>query len=247
MNNSNYKTSWLLAAVLFIALPAQATTWDFTPGGTGTEALGSGFGNSLNFLQDEELLVVTSWYEFGNKKAKFREANVSQFDLGLGACNQREGNSCYADGVADPVDNDGQREWLLLELDQSYTFASATVSAVDAQLPLGLSLWIGSLAPGASLDGVDYPDLAGLGFGPQTDVSLAAGNSDVALNAVLGNALLIGASRYGGSDAFYLQSLTASPAVVPLPPAVWMFGSALGLLAWLRRSLSLPVAKGQEW
>lgn len=32
-----------------------------------------------------------------------------------------------------------------------------------------------------------------------------------------------------GSDAIYLAS------VIPVPPAVWLFGSALGLLGWLRR------------
>jgi hypothetical protein len=83
MNNSNYKKRFLLSAALFIADPAQAMAWDFTPGGAGMEAVDSGFGNSLDFLQDQEFLVATSWCEFGKNKAKFRDANVSQFDLGL--------------------------------------------------------------------------------------------------------------------------------------------------------------------
>jgi len=250
VNNANYKTSLLLAALLLFALPVQATTWDFAPGGSSVQPVGSGFDNELRFLQDDSLLIATGWFESAKKlsNAKLRSANVSQFDGGLGLCNRREGNNCYGDGTDQPIDNAGQREWLLLQLEGDWSFESLTVSLVDNQSPLALSYFIGTVESPASLNGVRYEELAGLGFGPRVDVTLAAGDmANLALDSVLGNALLIGGGWDRDSDAFFASSLSAQPTVVPLPPAVWMFGSALGLLACLRRSLSLPVPKGQEW
>lgn len=52
--------------------------------------------------------------------------------------------------------------------------------------------------------------------------------------------LLVGAppeaslgSLTAGSSQFYIDSFDAT--VVPIPPAVWLFGSALGLLGWMKR------------
>lgn len=42
-------------------------------------------------------------------------------------------------------------------------------------------------------------------------------------------------SYLGGDGNDIILSLTSKEAVVPLPPAVWLFGSALGLLGWLKR------------
>jgi hypothetical protein len=39
-----------------------------------------------------------------------------------------------------------------------------------------------------------------------------------------------------GWDSFKIESVTFSP--VPIPAAVWLFGSALGLLGWMRRKAS---------
>ncbi|MCK6370316.1 MAG: hypothetical protein L6Q83_03150 [Gammaproteobacteria bacterium] len=39
---------------------------------------------------------------------------------------------------------------------------------------------------------------------------------------------------------FTLVALTTQPAAVPVPAAVWLFGSALGLLGWLRRGAAQP-------
>lgn len=55
---------------------------------------------------------------------------------------------------------------------------------------------------------------------------------------------LLGTVSGAGGDSFQLQTQTAnnsiykvdfSTAVVPVPAAVWLFGSALGLLGWVRR------------
>ena len=37
------------------------------------------------------------------------------------------------------------------------------------------------------------------------------------------------------AEAFDIGGDVLSIAVIPIPPAVWLFGSALGLLGWLRR------------
>jgi hypothetical protein len=55
---------------------------------------------------------------------------------------------------------------------------------------------------------------------------------------------LLGGISGAGGDSFQLQTQTAnnsiykvdfSTAVIPVPAAVWLFGSALGLLGWVRR------------
>jgi hypothetical protein len=46
------------------------------------------------------------------------------------------------------------------------------------------------------------------------------------------------ASQPTGTDTLYEFQLTASEVVVPVPAAVWLFGSALGLLGWVRRRVA---------
>lgn len=36
----------------------------------------------------------------------------------------------------------------------------------------------------------------------------------------------------------YMSDSTFSAQIVPLPPAVWLFGSALGVMGWMRRQIS---------
>jgi hypothetical protein len=43
----------------------------------------------------------------------------------------------------------------------------------------------------------------------------------------------------GTNDAARLQLVTLSGTVVPIPAAAWLFGSALGLLGWVRRKRSV--------
>jgi hypothetical protein len=39
----------------------------------------------------------------------------------------------------------------------------------------------------------------------------------------------------GSSELISKNLRIDAPPVIPLPPAVWLFGSALGLLGWMRR------------
>jgi hypothetical protein len=43
----------------------------------------------------------------------------------------------------------------------------------------------------------------------------------------------LGPILQGGGDQFYIEAMNVT--LVPIPGAVWLFGSALGILGWLRR------------
>ena len=225
------------AALLCIfSTPAMAVTWQLTPDGSPVTESGNLFINSLEFLTDERLLVASAWSESGNQQ-RFGGGRVRLDPTGLGACSWREGFDCFRSGTPLPVDNNGTREYLLLQLDGDFNFESALVDLAGG-LPSGFSYWVGSIPTDTSLNRVTYGDLASLGFGPQQDVVdvNGAANTRITLEG-RGNALLIGADRYGNSDAFFLNALTASPVVVPLPPSVVLFATALLLLGSLRKRL----------
>ncbi len=42
-------------------------------------------------------------------------------------------------------------------------------------------------------------------------------------------------SGVASSGSFYFGTYMVRSSVVPVPPALWLFGSALGLLGWMRR------------
>lgn len=69
-------------------------------------------------------------------------------------------------------------------------------------------------------------------FGPQLGSNFAAATSSLAL----GN---FGSPGFAGGTSI---NLTA----VPVPAAVWMFGSALSILGWMRRKLAPPAIDGDE-
>lgn len=217
------------------AAPAFAITWHFEPGGSELKARGNGFGNELFFAEAGAVIGVTAWAESGSKE-QFAKAFAGQYDTGIGACNSAEDRKCYRDALPQAIDNSGEREWLLLQFDDEFQLENFVVSpALSGKL--GISYWTGSISASAKLNRISYDDLAGLGFGPRQDVFFSGPDPvSVALGS-RGNAVLIGSYRYGSSDGFYLQSMQASPPVVPVPAAAWLFGSALVLLGMLRRHL----------
>jgi hypothetical protein len=46
---------------------------------------------------------------------------------------------------------------------------------------------------------------------------------------------LTAATDASGELAWIEKKFTVTTTVIPLPPAVWMFGAALGLLGWMKR------------
>jgi hypothetical protein len=94
-------------------------------------------------------------------------------------------------------------------------------------------------------------DLSGIGIINGIGVVLGdenyfPGNGAVLQSPLLSVGQLVGGTNYGlaGSGGNYSgysyyqldgQVVSVSAGVVPIPAAVWLFGSALGLLGWMRR------------
>jgi len=77
-------------------------------------------------------------------------------------------------------------------------------------------------------------------FNGVVQVSHDNGNSLITVTNGIGDLSVIGASNVlnfndqaGATDNYYISQLEMQ--VVPVPAAVWLFGSALGLLGWSRR------------
>jgi len=72
-------------------------------------------------------------------------------------------------------------------------------------------------------------------------LDMGAGNEGVAGTARYAGTfdgvdqLLIFNEGYDGAGSDYMMTFTIATSVVPVPAAVWLFGSALGLLGWGRR------------
>jgi hypothetical protein len=104
-----------------------------------------------------------------------------------------------------------------------------------------VSFWVGTVSPTVSLSGATFATLAALGFSAQMNSYNSPGEAPLTLGlgGLVGNALLVGALNPadGSADRFKIRSLvtTTGPSVVPTPAAVWLFVSALGSLAGLRR------------
>jgi hypothetical protein len=64
------------------------------------------------------------------------------------------------------------------------------------------------------------------------------GSTLISVSGGIGDLSVIGPSEFltftdGGSENYYISGANIS--AIPVPAAVWLFGSALGLLGWLRR------------
>ena len=104
-----------------------------------------------------------------------------------------------------------------------------------------ISFWVGTVSPTITLTGATFSTLASLGFSSQVNSLNGAGETalTIGLGGLVGNALLVGALNPGDGtpDRFKIRQLvTSAPAIVPLPAAAWLFLSALGSIAGLRRS-----------
>lgn len=59
-------------------------------------------------------------------------------------------------------------------------------------------------------------------------------------------AQVVNANSMGGNSGDFTGMTTFTVQVVPIPAAAWLFGSALGLLGWLRLRKGQPQAKGMR-
>ncbi|MGI9291776.1 MAG: hypothetical protein ACR2QG_10935 [Gammaproteobacteria bacterium] len=236
----------LLFAALF-AVPASAAkleVWDLTsPLGEGGNA--GGDGNFFEFdttITDVGDLQVYAWSDEGagtilSESEVFSDAN------GLGACNSQEFflfaflNCSVIDANWRAVDNAGERDWLLIYLPNvsGNEWRDITIAPKN-DLDMDISYWIGTIDDPSDLNGVDTDDAGlGLSFGNRVDVDNdnTGGNITITFSdydpAVFGNAILVGSS-YNDVDLNDGFIATSVSALVPVPPAVWLFVSALGIL-----------------
>jgi len=235
----------LLPAVLLVlgCQAAEASTWTFASGGNPYTTSGTSYGDRLTFSKSSERLRVTAWSDTANApKNGFESAFLRRFSTGLGVCNRDEGSvtTCINGGLNHQVDNVSQQDLVLFLFDSPQAMQSLTVDPYGVW-DRDVSFWVGTVSPSVSLSGATFGTLAALGFSAQINSYNTAGEAPLTLSlgGLVGNALLVGALHPadGSADRFKIRSLvtTAGSSVVPAPAAVWLFLSALGSLAGLRR------------
>ncbi len=222
---------------------AAASTWNFASGGNSYTTTGNSYGNRLTFSQGTEKLRVTAWSDTASGvPARFETAQIGRYSTGLGVCNRGEGTigRCINQGLDHQVDNVIQRDLVLFVFESPQAMQSLTVDPYGVW-DRDVSFWVGTISAGMSLSGLNFGTLSSLGFGGQVNSLNSTGDAPltIGLGGLVGNALLVGAVNPSDStvDRFKIRSLvTAAPtAVVPLPAAAWLFLSALGSIAGLRR------------
>lgn len=235
----------LLPAVM-VALgfqTAAASTWTFGSSGSYYVTGGSSYGNKVTFYEGTEKLRTFAWSNTAETPVGgFEPAYIRRFSTGLGVCNPDEGviTECIAGSIDHQVDNVSQQDVVLFLFESPQAMQSLTID------PWGtwdrdVSFWVGNVAPGISLTGATFDTLASLGFSSQMNSLNGAGDAalTLGLGGLVGNALLVGALNPadGTPDRFKIRSLvTLTPTtVVPVPAAAWLFLSALGSIAGLRR------------
>ncbi len=240
---------------------ASAVTIDFTAAG------GSGsYGNNMVFSDGGITVTVSAWAETGSESPAssgyylFQTAQIWSWSTGLGICNRNEGlanSSC--DNNEHELDSVGRDDLMVFYFDQVVDFDALQVT-VDPYDGSGsdpndrdLRYWVSTVGAAPALGTYTFNTLAptfGTGFLSSASSSynpfthnLGGGSG----GALTGNLLLISgnyANRYCTNsnvssdtecEAYKISSLTIQ--AIPVPGAVWFMGSALGLMAWVRRRI----------
>jgi len=234
-----------LSLILFAlgCTTASASTWTFASGGSYYVTSGSSYGNKVTFYQGDERLRTFAWSNTADTPASgFETAHIRRFSTGLGVCNRDEGaiSDCIGGSVDHQVDNVSHQDLVLFLFESPQAMQALTID------PWGVwdrdvSFWVGTVSPTVTLTGATFGSLATLGFSPQVNSLNGPGEErlTIGLGGLVGNALLVAALNPadGSADRFKIHSLvTADPTtVVPLPAAAWLFVSALGAVAGVRR------------
>lgn len=234
----------LSCIVLAVGSPvAEASTWNFASGGNSYTTTGNAFGNRLTFSQGTEKLRVTAWSDTASgMPANFETAQLGRYSTGLGVCNRAEGTitRCISQGLDHQVDNVTQRDLVLFVFESPQAMQSLTVDPYGVW-DRDVSFWVGTVSSGLSLSSLNFGTLAALGFGAPVNSLNSAGDAPltIGLGGLVGNALLVGSLSPSDStaDRFKIRALvtTTTTTVVPVPAAAWLFLSALGSIAGIRR------------
>jgi hypothetical protein len=220
-------------AVCGNAFAGTLVTYDLTGGGTEVD---SGIGNHYVFntpVFAVDPLEVWAYSDEGIGNASLEPAQViSDASLGFGVCNSQEdrvrGNGTVVpcedrQAAVTSTDNRFEQDWLLFIIPNTpdNEWVSITLESQGTQ-DMDISYWVGTL--GQAPTSFTY---AQLGASTNVNDDINAGVSlTIDLYNVQGNALLIGSSlnNLDAPDRVFVSSLTA---LVPIPPAFLMFGSAL--------------------
>ena len=193
----------------------------------------------------------------------FQTAEIYSFATGIGVCNRVEGSLASGNCETNEreIDTAGSRDDILvLYFDQTVSFSNLEVT-VDPWDGTGsdpndrdLRYWIASVPSAPDLSTFSFNTLSGT-FG--TSYLSSATSSYNAYTHMLsggggpmsGNLLMISGNWMNRNctdsditsdaecEAWKLKSIVVEPLnqVVPVPAAVWLLGSALGALGWMRR------------
>ncbi|MBM4196844.1 MAG: hypothetical protein FJ197_07065 [Gammaproteobacteria bacterium] len=192
----------------------------------------------------------------------FQTAEIYSWSTGVGVCNRVEGTLASGNCSVNEqeIDTVGSRDDLIvLYFDQIVSFGNLQVTVDPWDGPgsdpndRDLRFWVATVASGA-------PNLSTYSF---NTLSTAFGTSYLSsvissydaythlLGSVIGplsgNLLMISGNWFDRScvnrnstadkecEAWQLASIDVDVNVIPVPAAVWLLGSALGLLGWMRR------------
>jgi hypothetical protein len=245
-------------AVALLAAPAQAANmvqWNFGNPADGNGSLcGSGCGHTLEFTgSGGEKLRATAWSQPNG--GTFGSSNLGQWSGGLGVWhdpNDPDTNPQHS------VDNNGNDDFVLFELDRQIAVNTATVTTW-----LGdgnYTVWIGNngsgyngspwnLADGSNPD--QFADLDGLGFSKfdidNNGESIATDTFNDGANPVEGNVILIAARpNYNNADPSGYQEFDGikikkfggqygNGTSVPEPATLMLFTAGLAAVGFARR------------
>jgi hypothetical protein len=259
-SNRSLAARGLCALLLLLAGSAGAVTIDFRNHPTNS----GGYGNSLSFSSGGIGVSASAYAETGTQSPPasgfylFQTAQIWSWSTGLGICNRNEGvagSTC--DSSEHEVDTIGAADLLVLVFDQAVSFFNLTVDPYDGPgsdaNDRDVYYWVGNVPSLPNLLTETFDTLDNLpGFGAPVH-SAASDSYDPFTHALsgTGNVLLLSgvyfnntcksSNGYGNSEceAYKIKNINViSAPVIPVPAAVWLFGSALGLLVVVRRKLA---------
>lgn len=224
----SYALSACAALALVVPGFSQSLSWD--TGGHATDT----FGNTLVFADGALGMSVTSWgHTRGKANDAFESGKSVLYHTGLGVTNRDEGSRV----PEHQVDNAKGNDWILIVFDTAVTDVTIVVDPYGVW-DRDVTYYTANLSGPVDLTGLDYSDLAELGFGQRTDdFSTRSGTSrDVEIEGATPsfNAVLIGAQLgpqgHRGVDRFKVAGVNAIVAVPEPSAAMLGFLGALGLL-----------------
>ena len=247
-----------LGVCLLTAPFASAATIDFTTGSStdGNEnpanSLCYSAAGASTACNGSQFLTVTAWGVTGGSggNSTLVQAALGRYagaNLGLGVCNQSEGNGC--DAPNHEVDNSGHLDFVL------FTFSSAVKSASVVLNPVCDCYTDSTYFVGNAITSISGKTLAGLtsdGFAAGVNTPGGKSQQSLSLTGPAGGetSILVGADVAGshfGQDFFKIGSITyTTSSSVPEPGSLTSLGLGLGLLGWFgRRKIAKKYSQGQ--